>query len=339
MSTPAQIPPPPPGYQLDSAQSAVPPPPSGYTLDAENAKPFNPPPTGSIRAADQPTGWRERATRWVDNAMNDVRYGTQITGLGGVLHSMGAQGTSSGQGEAVGDFMASGPLGAMRAAKGQVEMSTPGKFWTGAKDTAAGALEAATIPSAFVAPEGAEAIQGAAGKVLPSGIRQSAGKLFSAIEQDAGKVPVELTNSGEAASRMLDWQGKINPGSIVNKYLQRITSPNKGPITYAEARDWYKVLGNLSAEEASKLPPAVQGDRKMMVGGLKQDIGEAAGQVGRAADYYKAMGDYARAARMSDWLEKYGPVIKKAAIVGAVGPVVGAGAIKLLKLSDLLGSK
>lgn len=202
-------------------------------------------------------------------------------------------------------------------------------------------MQAATIPSAFVAPEATEVAgnvaRGIGGKVLPSGMRESAGKLFTAISEDAGKVPVELTNSGEAASRLLDWQGKINPGSIVNKYLQRITSPSKGPLTYAEARDWYSVLGNLSAEEKTSLAPAVQRDLKMMVSGLKQDIGDAAGQVGRAADYYQAMGDYAKAARISDWLEKATPYLKALGLgaAGAAGFRYGG---QVLKLSELLGA-
>lgn len=100
-------------------------------LGGKQVSPASASPTGSIRAADQPTGWRDRAAKWLDNATYDVQHGTQIPGLGSLLHSMGAQGTSSGQGEAVGDFMASGPLGAMRAAKGAAEVTQSGKTWQG----------------------------------------------------------------------------------------------------------------------------------------------------------------------------------------------------------------
>jgi hypothetical protein len=331
MSTPAQIPPPPSGYSLDS----VPPPPAGYQMDSAP-----PEAQATISAVPPSTGWRDSLSRWAENVSNDVKYGTDTTGVGTVLKKMGAHGVYSGNPEAVGDFMASLPLGLLRSTKGAGEVTQPGQAWQGAKDIVGGAAQAATIPASFMAPEAGElatdattgAAHALAGKALPSVMRQNAGKLFASVSEDAGSVPVALDNAQQGAANLLDWQGKINPGSIVNKFLQRVTRPNLPTMDYDEARQWYQVLGNMSADEASKLPPAVMRDVKGLVAGLKTDIGNAADQVGRAADYYQAMGDYAKAARLSEWLE----AAKKWAIPAAIG---AAGYKTYRNLSDLLGAK
>jgi len=61
--------------------------------------------------------------------MDDIRHGTDVTGIGTLLHKMGAHGVYNGNPEAVGDFMASIPLGALRAAKGGAEITQDGKGW------------------------------------------------------------------------------------------------------------------------------------------------------------------------------------------------------------------
>lgn len=119
----------------------------------------------------------------------------------------------------------------------------------------------------------------------------------------------------------------------MNKFLQPVTKPNLAPLTYDEARQWYQVLGNLSADEASKLPPSVKRDLAGLVTNLKTDIGNAAGDVGRAADYYKAMGDFAKASRLQDAWATYKPWLIKTGIyaTGAgVGVKAGYSLYKLL---------
>jgi hypothetical protein len=84
--------------------------------------------------------------------MDDIRYGTDRTGIGSVLQKMGAHGVYEGVPERVGDFMASLPLGLLRATKGAAEITQPGQFGQGAKDIGAGALPAAQIPSQWSPP-------------------------------------------------------------------------------------------------------------------------------------------------------------------------------------------
>ena len=88
------------------------------------------------------------------------------------------------------------------------------------------------------------------------------------------------------------------------------------------------------------MPPVVMRDVKGLVVGLKADIGNAAEQVGHGADYYQTMGDYARAARMSDAYQ----MLKKNAVPwmvkGAAGALGATGVYGAYRShSDLLGGK
>jgi len=121
--------------------------------------------TGPLAGASQatgigpqpaPTGLRDSLAHWSDNVMSDIKYGTDLTGVGTVLKRMGAHGVYNGNPEAVGDFMASLPLGLARATKGGAEITQPGKTWEGTKDLVGGASQALTIPGAFMGGPAAE---------------------------------------------------------------------------------------------------------------------------------------------------------------------------------------
>jgi hypothetical protein len=110
----------------------------------------------SITATPEPTSVGGKVERWARNVSEDLKYGTDLTGIGTVLKKMGAHGVYSGNTQAVGDFMGSLPLGLSKVLTGMGEVAQSGKRVQGAKDAVSGGLQAATIPSAFVAPEGAE---------------------------------------------------------------------------------------------------------------------------------------------------------------------------------------
>jgi len=178
------------------------------------------------------------------------------------------------------------------------------------------------------APYAGQAAQAIAEKVVPSVMKQKAGGLLQSVAHDANKIPVNLDNAGDAALKLMDWQRKTNLGPTVNKFLNRITNPKAGPLTYEEARDFYQVLGSLSADETMKMAPPVRRQLVQMVVGLKQDIGNAADQVGHAADYYKGLNDYHTAAKLQEWYD----AAKKYAIPAALGAAGMAGAGKLLNV-------
>jgi hypothetical protein len=196
---------------------------------------------------------------------------------------------------------------------------------------------AAAVPVALAATEGVmrrgNAAGGALNKMRPSVMKQAAGELFNVVSKDAGKVPVKLSPATqEAADALLNRQRATNLGPEVNKFLNRVTNPKLGDLTYDEARMFQQELnGKLYGSTGKPLSGAAEAEVKSALANLKTDVGNAAGEVNRAAEYYKAMGDYASAARMEEWIKR----AKKATpwVVGALG-VAGVG--KAIHLGDLL---
>ena len=179
---------------------------------------------------------------------------------------------------------------------------------------------AGNIAKPYVAA-GADAV---ASKIVPSVMKDKAAGLLQSVAHDANKIPVQLNNAGDGALQLMDWQKKTPLGGTLNKFLNRVTNPKMGAMTYEEARDWYQLLGKMSADETMKMAPPVRRSLTQMVVGLKADIGDAADQVGHAADYYKGLGDYAKASRLQEWYDNAGDVLKKYGI-GAVAGALGVG--------------
>jgi hypothetical protein len=132
----------------------------------------------SITATPEPTNVGGQVERWARNLSEDLKYGTDLTGIGTVLKKMGAHGVYSGNPAAVGDFMASLPLGLSKVVTGMGEVAQPGKRVQGAKDTVSGTLQAATIPGSVVG--GPEAVE-LAGNGLDAGAT-AAGKAVDAAK-------------------------------------------------------------------------------------------------------------------------------------------------------------
>jgi hypothetical protein len=287
-----------------------------------------PPPTATISAVHEPDSLSGKVENWARNVASDIKYGSDLTGVGSVLKKMGAHGVYSGNPEAVGDFMASLPLGLAKMTQGAGETGQ-GKIVQGVKDVGSGALQAATIPASFVAPEAAEgtasAISNAIDKVNPSAMKEAAGGLLQSVAHDANKVPVSLDNAGDAALKLMDWQKKTQLGPTLNKFLNRITNPKLGPMTYEEGRDFYSLLSRMSADEQLKMAAPVKYQVQQLTAGLRQDIGNSAETVGRAADYYKGLGDYAKAARLQDWYDTAKTYAVRGALAAAGGGAASAG--------------
>ncbi len=143
-------------------------------------------PTATISAIHEPTTFLGKFGRWAENVSNDLKYGTDETGIGTVLKKMGAHGVYNGNPEAIGDFMASLPLGLLKAAKGTTELApavvggSKGRTWQGLKDVVGGGLQAIQIPSAFVAPE--------AGEMTAEGASRAAGAVSKTVGETAATV-------------------------------------------------------------------------------------------------------------------------------------------------------
>jgi hypothetical protein len=189
--------------------------------------------------------------------------------------------------------------------------------------TVAASLAPAVVDAAVAAP-------GVIRSLSPAALKESGAGLLQSVAHDANKVPVQLENAGDAALSLMDWQKKTQLGPTINKFLNRITNPKLGQMTYEEARDFYQLLGKLSVEETNKLAPPVRRDLVQMVVGLKQDIGNAADQVGRAAEYYQGLGDYAKGAKLQGWYDTAKDWGTKTAIGGALGALGMKGVSSLI---------
>lgn len=110
---------------------------------------------------------------WARNVQSDLMNGTDITGVGHVLKAMGAHGLASGTSEDTAKFMGSLPLGLLRLVQGGAEIAQHGQRWQGTKDIAGGALQAATIPGSFVAPEAGETADAVLGKAGDAALAQA----------------------------------------------------------------------------------------------------------------------------------------------------------------------
>src|SRR5438876_4103648 len=214
----------------------------------------------SIGPPATPSGWRDSLAHWSDNVMSDIRHGTDLTGVGTVLKRMGAHGVFNGNPEAVGDFMASLPLGVLKATRGGAEVTQEGKTWQGTKDIVGGTAEALTIPSAFMggpATEvGAGAGASASGKLF--GNVERAGQLFNEVKTAAGGNPVEVTDAMSQAvmrAKELSDAGAKGLPRVISKFFARVTDPEKAPIAWDEARDFYSNVSRLSANEYQSMNP------------------------------------------------------------------------------------
>jgi hypothetical protein len=282
------------------------------------------PPAGSasdatISAQPEPKGIGGKIAQWAANVGHDLKYGTDLTGVGTVLQKLGAHGLYSGNSEKVGDFMGSLPLGLLKATQGAGEL--PDQPAQGAKDIVKGVAQAATMPSMVVAPElGAE---GAAAVVdaIPSAER-AAGK-FSDIMGAAKQIPINVNAPGDVALRTKDLasSGGTMP-KVVNDFIKRVTDPDKGPLTYEEGRDFYSNATRISADEAQRLTPVMKRQVSMFTHALNSSLQDAAAQVGKLTDYQDAMTEYHNAMR----LKALGQGVKDALTSTAAKAAAGAGA-------------
>jgi hypothetical protein len=323
------------GYQAETAAQGSDD--LGYVADQSGGAPPKPPAPAAPMKSSLPqatisAGPKPSVAQWFQDAQDDIKDGGDRTALGSLLKFMGAKGVYNGNSKQVGDFMASLPLGLMRAGQGAGEIAQ-GKISQGAKDAGLGALQAATIPSTFFGgPEVGEV--GQAGLVEEAGNRLTglfpstarAGAKFDSVMSKAGNVPINYSAPGDAALQIqtLAQRGGSMP-KVVRDFLTRATDPNKGPMTFSEARDFYSNASRLSADEANRLTPTLKKAVGDFRAALDQALTEAAGTVGQGKTYQGAMNDYRTAMGNRAWLENARKVGAQVGMKAATGAGIGAG--------------
>lgn len=188
-----------------------------------------------------------------------------------------------------------------------------------------GALETAA-EMAIPVGEGAAAVKAA----VPSAAR--AGKLFEGVKAAAKAVPIDVSAPGDVALRIADLAqrgGGTNFGPApVRQFIQWVTDPNKGPMTYDVAKDFASNISRLSAKDTMSIPPAMQREIHQLRVVLNKAVGDAAAKVGKGEDYARAMNEYAKAMRLRDAVDaakegaaKYLPKAAGALGLGAAGAI------------------
>lgn len=216
---------------------------------------------GTVSATPQPTSYLGKFGRWAENVANDIKYGTDETGIGTVLKKMGAHGVYNGNSEDLGDFMASLPLGLLKASKGTTEVAPQiiggpkGKTIQGLKDIIGGGLQATQIPSAFVAPEAGEMAAGA-GERATNAVGEAVNAAKNVIRPDAevkaqmvrDAVKRVLGNKADAdtVNEAVDRIGDTKMFSTVENELKLVKPQVDADIASANS-DLDKVLANSSA--------------------------------------------------------------------------------------------
>jgi hypothetical protein len=266
--------------------------------------------------------------------INDLKYGQGKTAGGRVLQHLGAKGLYYGTPQQVGDFMGSPITGPVQTAQGAAQVGQ-GKLLQGAGNIGKGLLDTAQLPMALANPEAGEAGAEVAAKALrqiPS--KSRAGLLFDEVKAAAGHLPVDVEQAGKTAFEM---QQEANSGSSLPKvakdYLRRVTDPNKGPLTFNESRQFASNAGRLSANEQSKITPAMRAKVSQLASDLSAANRGAAEQAGVAPQYAEAMRNYRNAATANQYGKKALKYVGKSAVGGLLA---GAGIRYGHKIAGLL---
>jgi polyhydroxyalkanoate synthesis regulator phasin len=233
------------------------------------------------------------------------------------------------------------------------EPMQPPKF-----DPTTGALTNGEIEDQPIVPEGG-AIEGALKKGAEAGTEmvgnavqkaknlvpsaERAGQAMEKLRAAVGDHPVEMTDGlSKATSRAQELadNGNTLPTSV-RKFINRITDPDKGHLTYNEARDFLTKFGSMTADEAVKIAAPMKAQIQTMASELKSSIAQTAERAGKLEDFQSSMREYASAKKLQKVMDLVKQEGVKAAIkgaAGAVGTVAGGySAYKLIQeLKDLL---
>lgn len=156
-------------------------------------------------------------------------------------------------------------------------------------------------------------------KALPSVER--AGEAFKEVSAAAGSHTVPVTNA--LSDALMQYHQLVETGGsrslAVSKLLNRLTIPEKGPLTYDEARLFASNISRLSADEAQRLTPVMKRAVGQIAGSLGDAISATAESAGKLEQYQAAMKEYAQAKNLADKLA----ILKKYAIRGGLAAAGG----------------
>lgn len=176
-----------------------------------------------------------------------------------------------------------------------------------------------------VAPEVADI----AGRMkIPS--KAGAAQNFQQVMKAIGDKPVDVSGAGQVALETADIakRGGRLP-KVIADFMRRVTDPQQGPLTYAEARDFYSNASALTPEEMTTLKPRIRAQVAKFTKELGSSIQNTADQGGVGEQYSGAMKEFRRASQLGDSLDVAKGTLKNLLVKGV--PYAG-GAYSLSKI-------
>jgi hypothetical protein len=162
---------------------------------------------------------------------------------------------------------------------------------------------------------------GSAGNAARPATRMlKAGALIDDAEKIAANVPINITNVGNQALRIeqLAQRGGVMP-KVVRNFLTRVLDPEKGPVTFKEARDFYNNASRLTRAEAGRLTAPLRREMVQFTRHMHNSLVEAAEQAGKGDQYASGIKNYASAAKWARRLKKTKQVAIKYGVPGLIG--------------------
>lgn len=172
-------------------------------------------------------------------------------------------------------------------------------------------------------------------QAIPSVARAASG--FQSVMRAAKDIPVAIEAPGQVGLRIMQLaeRGGTMPRPV-SQFLQRITHPDKAPLTYEEARDFASNISRLSANEFQRLTPVMAREVGELRVVLNKAVADAAGKAGKGAEYAKAMTEYARAMKIRNAITT---AVEGAKSALPYASAAGAGYWMSSKLLSLLDGK
>lgn len=238
-------------------------------------------------------GHPENVGEYIPATVGEMAGGAGDIASGDVAR--GAHRIISGAGSALlpaAPFVAAGaPLIAARAAAGGL---------AGSKAASSGAeFLGATPDQAALAGDVGGLAGGYGGAKMP--LKGHAGKLFSEVGAAANQLPVEVAKPGNLAleAQELSKQGNVMP-KVIRDFIARTTDPDKPPLTYAEARQFYSSASRISANESSRLSGVMARQLNKFRAALNDSLADTADQAGKLDEYVDAMKEYRHASQIQE---------------------------------------
>lgn len=275
-----------------------------------------------------------RISKWAQNVQEDLKNGTDLTGIGTLMKKMGAHGLYNGNSEKLGELLGSLPMGLAKVAEGAGQLAggdQPGQMLSGAGRMVEGAGQASTFIAPFGGGEAASAIEKGIGAIPKMANAPRAGKIIGQIESQIGHIPIEINEPGWKALdiKKLSDTGDSTPPKVIRDFIRRILDTNQPPLTFKEARDFYSnATRKLTPEEMQKLSPKMRRELGGFADTLDKAIGDTADDHGLGQQYEDAMQEYRtamrRQARVQRLKDSVVDVTKSTAFKTALGAGAGA---------------